>query len=158
MSLAISALRPLMVRQTLQPVVSRRRRSELQKPRELGRQSSLQKNFRKQQPIPRISYGPTATVTSSAGDRPTSCQEIGVPKSPLSGISLEEFNKTSKAESQTLHSGGQGEEFDWNECWYPTFYTCDLDKKVPQAVTILGKRLVIWWDASASEEEAKQVA
>ncbi|KAK3244991.1 hypothetical protein CYMTET_45420 [Cymbomonas tetramitiformis] len=156
MSQAISALRPFRTGETLRPVVSRRRRSEVRSPHSLSRQYSLQNLSRTQQPTPRFVHGPAAAATFGAEDRPTSCREIGVPKSPLSGISLEDFNKTPQANSRTMHSGGQGEQFDWNECWYPTFYTCDLDKKVPQAVTVLGKRLVIWWDASASEEEARQ--
>ncbi|WP_241329762.1 Rieske 2Fe-2S domain-containing protein, partial [Escherichia coli] len=37
--------------------------------------------------------------------------------------------------------------FDWKEAWYPVHYVQDLDKTKPTKFTLLGKDLVIWWDA-----------
>ncbi|KAK8954888.1 hypothetical protein KSP39_PZI002280 [Platanthera zijinensis] len=39
-----------------------------------------------------------------------------------------------------------GEKFDWYSHWYPVAPVCDLDKRAPRAVTVLGLDLVVWWD------------
>lgn len=36
--------------------------------------------------------------------------------------------------------------FDWNAHWYPVAVVADLDIRVPTAVTILARDLVVWWD------------
>ncbi|KAI5067053.1 hypothetical protein GOP47_0018205 [Adiantum capillus-veneris] len=44
--------------------------------------------------------------------------------------------------------GGLSEarKFDWNAHWYPVAVVADLDKRVPTAVRILARDLVVWWD------------
>ncbi|MCO5606334.1 hypothetical protein L7F22_060522 [Adiantum nelumboides] len=41
---------------------------------------------------------------------------------------------------------GEARKFDWNVHWYPVAVVADLDKRVPTAVTILARDLVVWWD------------
>ena len=36
--------------------------------------------------------------------------------------------------------------FDWNCQWYPVAIPHELDRRVPNAVRVLGKDLVVWWD------------
>ena len=37
-------------------------------------------------------------------------------------------------------------EFDWKKHWYPVAFHEYTDKTAPFAFTLLGERLVIWWD------------
>jgi phenylpropionate dioxygenase-like ring-hydroxylating dioxygenase large terminal subunit len=54
------------------------------------------------------------------------------------------------ADSQPQPAGGaEPDRFDPKEAWYPVFYLADLDKTKPAAFTLLGRDLIIWWDASA---------
>ncbi|KAI0504857.1 hypothetical protein KFK09_015811 [Dendrobium nobile] len=39
-----------------------------------------------------------------------------------------------------------GEKFDWYSHWYPLAPVCDLDKRAPRAIRVLGLDLVVWWD------------
>ncbi|KAH0459527.1 hypothetical protein IEQ34_012341 [Dendrobium chrysotoxum] len=39
-----------------------------------------------------------------------------------------------------------GEKFDWYSHWYPLAPVCDLDKRAPRAMRVLGLDLVVWWD------------
>lgn len=41
--------------------------------------------------------------------------------------------------------------FDCKEVWYPLFFVSDLDKKKPNAFTLLDEDLVIWWDQNVNE-------
>ncbi|RRT51783.1 hypothetical protein B296_00030493 [Ensete ventricosum] len=43
-------------------------------------------------------------------------------------------------------AAGEGEKFDWFAHWYPVAPICDLDKRRPQAKTVMGLDLVVWWD------------
>lgn len=45
--------------------------------------------------------------------------------------------------------GTDPERFDPKEAWYPIFYVEDLDSSKPNAFTLLGQDLVIWWDKQA---------
>ncbi len=50
---------------------------------------------------------------------------------------------------QPLPVGGTDpERFDCTEAWYPVYYLDDLDPSKPNAFTLLGINLVIWWDAA----------
>ncbi|KAK8954745.1 hypothetical protein KSP39_PZI002274 [Platanthera zijinensis] len=49
-------------------------------------------------------------------------------------------------EFSALDSFSSGEKFDWYSHWYPLAPVCDLDKRAPRAVTVLGLDLVVWWD------------
>eukprot|EP00250_Pteridium_aquilinum_P027619 c3532_g1_i1 orf=293-1771(-) len=40
----------------------------------------------------------------------------------------------------------EARKFDWNAQWYPVAVVADLDKRVPTAVMILARDLVVWWD------------
>ena len=42
--------------------------------------------------------------------------------------------------------GADPDRFDPKEAWYPVFYLQDLDRQRPNAFTLLGIDLVIWWD------------
>ncbi|XP_038972136.1 protochlorophyllide-dependent translocon component 52, chloroplastic-like isoform X2 [Phoenix dactylifera] len=39
-----------------------------------------------------------------------------------------------------------GEKFNWFAHWYPLAPVCDLDKRAPNAKTVMGLDVVIWWD------------
>nr|XP_010911161.3 protochlorophyllide-dependent translocon component 52, chloroplastic [Elaeis guineensis] len=38
------------------------------------------------------------------------------------------------------------EKFNWFAHWYPLAPVCDLDKRAPNAKTVMGLDVVIWWD------------
>jgi phenylpropionate dioxygenase-like ring-hydroxylating dioxygenase large terminal subunit len=40
--------------------------------------------------------------------------------------------------------------FDWKEAWYPLHYTQNLNKSKLTPFTLLGRDLVIWWDATTT--------
>lgn len=42
----------------------------------------------------------------------------------------------------------------WQQRWYPVAYLEDLDRRRPQAFTLLGLDLVLWWDAAAAQWRA----
>ncbi|KAH7387677.1 hypothetical protein KP509_16G036200 [Ceratopteris richardii] len=44
----------------------------------------------------------------------------------------------------------ESSKFDWNAHWYPVAVIADLDKRVPTAVRILARDLVVWWDRNGS--------
>jgi len=39
----------------------------------------------------------------------------------------------------------------WQQRWYPVAYLEDLDRRRPQAFTLLGEDLVLWWDAASGQ-------
>ncbi len=42
----------------------------------------------------------------------------------------------------------------WRRSWYPMAYLVDLDRSRPQAFTLLGDDLVLWWDGAAQQWRA----
>lgn len=48
--------------------------------------------------------------------------------------------------STVLESADDFGEFDWKKHWYPVAFDAFTDKSKPFAFTLLGERLVIWWD------------
>ncbi|MBM5800355.1 MAG: Rieske 2Fe-2S domain-containing protein [Cyanobacteria bacterium K_DeepCast_35m_m2_023] len=42
----------------------------------------------------------------------------------------------------------------WQQRWYPVAYLEDLDRRRPQAFTLLGDDLVLWWDGAADQWRA----
>jgi phenylpropionate dioxygenase-like ring-hydroxylating dioxygenase large terminal subunit len=52
--------------------------------------------------------------------------------------------------TQTATGGPDPEKFDPTEAWYPVHYLNDLNTKAPNAFTLLGKDLVIWWEPHSS--------
>lgn len=59
------------------------------------------------------------------------------------------------ADAQVLPAGGPASDrFDWAEVWYPVHYLRDLNRDRPNAFTLLGRDLVIWWDRSAEQWRA----
>ncbi|HEY9727333.1 MAG TPA: Rieske 2Fe-2S domain-containing protein [Chroococcales cyanobacterium] len=54
-------------------------------------------------------------------------------------------------EVDALPAGGSDPlRFDWKEAWYPIHYIEDLDKSTLTPFTLLGRDVVIWWDALVS--------
>ena len=51
-------------------------------------------------------------------------------------------------EKASLLGGPESDRFDPREAWYPVFYVRDLETQEPNAFTLLGIDLVIWWDAA----------
>lgn len=45
----------------------------------------------------------------------------------------------------------RGRSFDWNRQWYPVAVTNDLHTDAPYGVTVIGRPLAVWWDASSSK-------
>ncbi len=59
---------------------------------------------------------------------------------------------TVQPNTTSYHPGGPDPEyFDWQEVWYPVHYVEDLDKTQPTAFTLLGRDLVIWWEAKNNQ-------
>ncbi|CAL1388325.1 unnamed protein product [Linum trigynum] len=48
--------------------------------------------------------------------------------------------------AQVTERSRSEEKFDWYSQWYPLMPVCDLDKKVPRALMVLGMDVVVWWD------------
>ncbi|GBG78098.1 hypothetical protein CBR_g26035 [Chara braunii] len=44
--------------------------------------------------------------------------------------------------------------FNWLRAWYPVAMADSLDKRLPHARTILGRRLVLWWDGKIGKWQA----
>ncbi|CAI0444902.1 unnamed protein product [Linum tenue] len=51
-----------------------------------------------------------------------------------------------EAAEGTALASERSEKFDWYSQWYPLMPVCDLDKKVPRALMVLGMDVVVWWD------------
>ncbi|KAI0504846.1 hypothetical protein KFK09_015810 [Dendrobium nobile] len=45
----------------------------------------------------------------------------------------------------------RGEKFDWYSHWYPLAPVCDLDKRAPRALRVIGLDLVVWWDREVGQ-------
>ncbi|KAF5768216.1 putative pheophorbide a oxygenase [Helianthus annuus] len=43
------------------------------------------------------------------------------------------------------------EKFDWFSHWYPLMPVCDLDKRAPHGMKVLGLDVVVWWDKNANQ-------
>jgi len=57
--------------------------------------------------------------------------------------------------SESLPAGGSDPQiFDVKEAWYPVFYLADLDRAKPNAFTLLGQDLVIWWERKSESWRA----
>nr|ASW21053.1 Rieske-type oxygenase [Scutellaria baicalensis] len=50
------------------------------------------------------------------------------------------------AEDQETEPEKKEEKFDWYSHWYPLAPVCDLDKRRPHGMKVLGIDVVIWWD------------
>ncbi|GBG83872.1 hypothetical protein CBR_g37742 [Chara braunii] len=44
--------------------------------------------------------------------------------------------------------------FQWSRHWYGVAVEAQLDRRQPHAITVLGRRFVLWWDRSAQEQDA----
>jgi phenylpropionate dioxygenase-like ring-hydroxylating dioxygenase large terminal subunit len=51
-----------------------------------------------------------------------------------------------RAEQELPAGGPASDRFDWQEAWYPVYYTEDLDKSQPTRFTLLEQDIVLWWD------------
>lgn len=75
-------------------------------------------------------------------------------QSSAEGLENEEMpDEAEDVEREGIHNvqedGGAAREsrkFGWNAQWYPVAIVTDLDKRVPTAVRILARDLVVWWD------------
>ncbi|XP_076938526.1 protochlorophyllide-dependent translocon component 52, chloroplastic-like [Bidens hawaiensis] len=47
----------------------------------------------------------------------------------------------------------QDEKFDWFSHWYPLVPVCDLDKRSPRGMKVLGLDVVEWWDRNENERK-----
>ncbi|MCO5608881.1 hypothetical protein L7F22_063099 [Adiantum nelumboides] len=47
---------------------------------------------------------------------------------------------------ETKSQKEDGDMFDWNDQWYPVAVIDNIDKRIPTAVTIMGRDIVVWWD------------
>ena len=54
-----------------------------------------------------------------------------------------------------LLGGTDPTRFDVKEAWYPVFFLRDLERMTPNAFTLLGIDLVIWWDRTTESWRAK---
>jgi phenylpropionate dioxygenase-like ring-hydroxylating dioxygenase large terminal subunit len=50
--------------------------------------------------------------------------------------------------------GADPEKFDPRSAWYPVHYIADMDTKAPNAFTLLGQDLVIWWEPQTQQWRA----
>jgi phenylpropionate dioxygenase-like ring-hydroxylating dioxygenase large terminal subunit len=55
---------------------------------------------------------------------------------------------------EQLPGGNDPQLFDVKEAWYPVFYLADLERSKPNAFTLLGQDLVIWWDRKSETWQA----
>ncbi|KAI5059901.1 hypothetical protein GOP47_0024321 [Adiantum capillus-veneris] len=53
---------------------------------------------------------------------------------------------TKEAILQTRADEKDDDMFNWNDEWYPVAVVDNLDRRIPTAVTIMGRDLVVWWD------------
>ncbi|XP_020578686.1 protochlorophyllide-dependent translocon component 52, chloroplastic-like isoform X2 [Phalaenopsis equestris] len=61
-------------------------------------------------------------------------------------VSTSDHPSTTVPVEDPLSSGDTFEKFDWHSHWYPLAPLCDLDKRAPRAMRVLGLDLVLWWD------------
>jgi phenylpropionate dioxygenase-like ring-hydroxylating dioxygenase large terminal subunit len=61
--------------------------------------------------------------------------------------------ETPLTEEVSPRSGNKDDDdaFDWLDQWYPFAPVCDLDPGAPHGKTVLGLRVVAWYDAGAGE-------
>jgi phenylpropionate dioxygenase-like ring-hydroxylating dioxygenase large terminal subunit len=53
--------------------------------------------------------------------------------------------------SPSPSGGGEEDRFDWLDQWYPFAPVCDLDPGAPHGKTVLGLRVVAWYDRAVDE-------
>ncbi|KAM0038110.1 putative pheophorbide a oxygenase [Helianthus debilis subsp. tardiflorus] len=51
-----------------------------------------------------------------------------------------------EAETETGNLDHEEEKFDWFSHWYPLMPVCDMDKRAPHGMKVLGLDVVVWWD------------
>ncbi|KAF0912656.1 hypothetical protein E2562_018917 [Oryza meyeriana var. granulata] len=60
--------------------------------------------------------------------------------------------ETARAEDEAPSPSPSGEErFDWLDQWYPVAPVCDLDPRAPHGKTVLGLRIVAWFDRTTGD-------
>ncbi|KAL5218865.1 hypothetical protein ABZP36_019549 [Zizania latifolia] len=60
-------------------------------------------------------------------------------------------SETTRAEEAPSPSRSGEERFDWLDQWYPVAPVCDLDPREPHGKTVLGLRIVAWFDRTAGD-------
>ncbi|MCO5569373.1 hypothetical protein L7F22_023085 [Adiantum nelumboides] len=70
-------------------------------------------------------------------------------ESTMMEASWPEHAKRASVKDAVLETKSEKEDsdmFDWNDQWYPVAVIDNLDKRIPTAVTIMGRDIVVWWD------------
>ncbi|KAM0065423.1 putative pheophorbide a oxygenase [Helianthus debilis subsp. tardiflorus] len=71
-----------------------------------------------------------------------------IPKSKLTNFNAisPSVSTQPEAETETGNLDQQDENFDWFSHWYALMPVCDLDKRAPYGMKVLGLDVVVWWD------------
>ncbi|XP_076892803.1 protochlorophyllide-dependent translocon component 52, chloroplastic-like [Bidens hawaiensis] len=67
------------------------------------------------------------------------------PKSKFTKFTAISPSVSTEPEKET-RSYDQDENFDWFSHWYALMPVCDLDKRAPRGMKVLGLDVVVWWD------------
>ncbi|CAN6297379.1 unnamed protein product [Urochloa humidicola] len=109
--------------------------------------------------VPRVSL-PVSTTAAAAASltsrRPLGTSACRVPRRRRHGARLSSATQTPRTgeapSPSPSPSGGRKELFDWLDQWYPIAPVCDLDPGAPHGRTVLGLRVVAWYDRAGGGE------
>ncbi|XBH95703.1 hypothetical protein VPH35_086222 [Triticum aestivum] len=100
-------------------------------------------------PLPLRAAAPATSSARAAAPAPRRWRQRARLSSPVSAVAAE-------APSVPSPFGGEEKEkeegqFDWLDQWYPLAPVCDLDPGAPHGKTVLGLRVVAWYDRAVDE-------
>jgi nitrite reductase/ring-hydroxylating ferredoxin subunit len=69
---------------------------------------------------------------------------------PAASFASSSSSSTVTATTQPRQDHQQQQPIDWQAHWYAVAFEADVDKEAPFPITVLGQRLVVWWDSNSS--------
>ncbi|CAN6291449.1 unnamed protein product [Urochloa humidicola] len=103
---------------------------------------------------PRVSLPVSTTTTASLSSRrpPLGTSACRIPRQQRRhGARLSSSATQTPRTGEAPSPSGGKDPFDWLDQWYPIAPVCDLDPGAPHGKTVLGLRVVAWYDRAAGE-------
>ncbi|VAI23711.1 unnamed protein product [Triticum turgidum subsp. durum] len=100
-------------------------------------------------PLPLRAAAPATSSARAAAPAPRRWRQRARLSSPVSAVAAEAPSAASLIDGEEKEK--EEGQFDWLDQWYPLAPVCDLDPGAPHGKTVLGLRVVAWYDRAVDE-------
>ncbi|VAI23705.1 unnamed protein product [Triticum turgidum subsp. durum] len=100
-------------------------------------------------PLPLRAAAPATSSARAAAPAPRRWRQRARLPSPVSAVAAEAPSAASLIDGEEKEK--EEGQFDWLDQWYPLAPVCDLDPGAPHGKTVLGLRVVAWYDRAVDE-------